>query len=155
MAKPYVYLGELLVKKGVITSQQLQDALEEQKKTGQPLGATLIHMGFVSEEQAILPSLAEKFNISFISLKTTTISQTALARLPAKAVNHYKVFPVKYENGVLTVAMGNPWEIAVLDDLAMVAQARIQAVLAGERDIIEAIREHYGLGAETIERMMS
>ena len=51
--------------------------------------------------------------------------------------------------------MGNPWEIAVLDDLAMVAHAHIQPVLAGEKDIIEAIREHYGLGAETIERMMS
>ena len=64
------------------------------------------------------------------------------------------VFPVKFENGVLTVAMGNPWEIGILDDLAMVAHAHIQPVLAGERDINEAIREHYGLGAETIEKMM-
>ena len=155
MARINVYLGELLVKKGVITPKQLQDALEEQKKTGLPLGATLIRMGIVSEEQAILPSLAEKFNINFVSLKSIVISQEALNRLPAKAVNHYKVFPVKYENGVLTVAMGNPWEIAVLDDLAMVAHAHIQPILAGERDIIEAIRDHYGLGAEPIERMMS
>ena len=155
MAKPHVYLGDLLVNRGVITPQQLQEALEEQKKTGQLLGATLIRMGIVSEEQAILPSLAEKFNISFVSLKSTVVSQEALTRLPAKAVNHYKVFPVKYENGILTVAMGNPWDIAILDDLAMVAHAHIQPVLAGEKDIIEAIREHYGLGAETIERMMS
>ena len=145
MSKPYIYLGELLVKKGVITSQQLQDALEEQKKTGEPLGAALIRMGIVSEEQVILPSLAEKFNIGFVSLKSSAVSQSALARLPAKAVNHYKVFPVKYENGILTVAMGNPWDIAVLDDLAMVSHAQIQPVLAGEKDIIEAIREHYGL----------
>jgi len=155
MPKSRIYLGELLVKKGVITPQQLQDALEEQKRTGQLLGAVLIRMGIVSEEQAILPSLAEKFNISFISLKSIVVSQEALTRLPAKAVNHYKVFPVKYENGILTVAMGNPWEVAVLDDLAMVAHAQIEPVLAGEKDIIEAIREHYGLGAETIERMMS
>jgi len=45
MVKPHVYLGELLVKKGVITPEQLQTALEEQKKTGLPLGATLIGMG--------------------------------------------------------------------------------------------------------------
>ena len=155
MVKPHVFLGELLVKKGVITEKQLQDALVEQKKSGLPLGATLIKMGIVSEEQAILPTLAEKFNISFISLKTTPVSQDALVRLPAKAVNYYKVFPVKIENGELVVAMANPWEISVLDDLAMVAHAPIQPVLAGESDIIEAIREHYGLGAETIERMMS
>ncbi len=89
------------------------------------------------------------------SLKSITVSQEALTRLSAKAVNHYKVFPVKFENGILTVAMGNPGDIAVLDDLSMVAHAHIQPVLATERDIIEAIREHYGLGAETIERMMS
>jgi len=155
MNKPHIYLGELLVKKGIITAEQLTASLEEQKKTGLPLGATLIGMGIVSEEQAILPILAEKFNINFVSLKTIIISQVALSRLPAKAVNHYKVFPVKYENGALTVAMSNPWDIAILDDLAMVAHATIQPVLAGETDITEAIREHYGLGAETIERMMS
>jgi type II secretory ATPase GspE/PulE/Tfp pilus assembly ATPase PilB-like protein len=99
--------------------------------------------------------MAEKFNINSISLKSTAVSQTALARLSAKAVNHYKVFPVKFENGVLTVAMSNPEEVTVLDDLAMVAHAHIQPVLAEEKEIIEAIREHYGLGAETIERMMS
>ena len=99
--------------------------------------------------------MAEKPNTDPISLKSTVISPTALAKLTAKAVNHYKVFPVKFENGTLTVAMSDPGEITVLDDLAMVTHAHIEAVLAEEKDIIEAIREHYGLGAETIERMMS
>jgi type II secretory ATPase GspE/PulE/Tfp pilus assembly ATPase PilB-like protein len=155
MTNPHIYLGELLVKKGVITSQQLQDALEEQDKTGHPLGDTLVRMGILTEEQARLPLLAEKFKIGFVTLKSSPPSPEALARLPAKAVNHYKVFPVGYDNGILTVAMSRPWEIAVIDDLTMVAHAHIQPVLAGESDIIEAIREHYGLGAETIERMMS
>jgi type II secretory ATPase GspE/PulE/Tfp pilus assembly ATPase PilB-like protein len=88
-------------------------------------------------------------------LKSIEVPQEVLTRLPAKAVNHYKVFPVKYEEGTLTVAIADPWKIDVLDDLAMVSQSRIEAVLAEEEDIIEAIRQHYGLGAETIERMMS
>jgi len=150
-----IHLGELLVKNGVITPLQLKDALEEQKRTGQPLGQTLIFMGIVGEEKAILPSLSEKFDISLVSLKSISVSPAALARLPAKAVNHYKVFPVKYENGTLTVAMSNPWEISVLDDLGMMAHAYIQPVLAGEREIVEAIRQYYGVGAETIEKMMS
>src|ERR1700690_1766564 len=90
-----------------------------------------------------------------ISLKSIEVSQAALTRLPAKAVNLYKVFPINFENGTLTVAMSNPEEVTVLDDLGMVAQAHMQPVLATEKDIIEAIRGHYGLGAETIERMMS
>jgi len=122
MPKSRLYLGELLVKKGVISPKQLQEALEEQKKAG--------------------------------LLGVITISPEALARLPAKAVNHYKAFPIKYENGVLTVAMSNT-EISVLDDLSMIADAQIEPVLAEEKDVIEAIREYYGLGAETIEKMMS
>ncbi len=148
-------LGELLVQKGIITAQQLQQALEEQKKTGQPLGLTLVHMGLITDEKTVFPLLAEKFDIGFVSLKSVEASAEAISRLPAKAVNHYKVFPVKFENGLLTVAMTNPWKLNVLDDLAMVARGPIQPVLAEEKDINEAIREHYGLGAETIERMMS
>ena len=70
MHESNVYLGELLVRKGVITFTQLQEALEQQKKTGQPLGATLVYMGVVSQEESIFTSLAEKFNINFVSLKS-------------------------------------------------------------------------------------
>ena len=89
-----------------------------------------------------------------VSLKSMIVSPEALSRLPAKAVNHYKVFPVKFENGVLTVAMDDLSDIALQDDLAMIAQAQIDPVLADAREIVEAIREHYGVGAVTIERMM-
>lgn len=149
------YLGQMLIEKKIITPEQLQLALAEQRKTGLFLGTTLLNMGFIREEQDLLPSLAEKLGIGFVNLKTMDVPQEVLNRLPAKAVNHYKVFPVKYGLGVLTVAMANPWDVPVLDDLATVAGAKIQTVLAGERDILEAIREHYGVGAETIERMMS
>ncbi|MBI4309696.1 MAG: type II/IV secretion system protein, partial [Candidatus Omnitrophica bacterium] len=98
---------------------------------------------------------AEKPDIPFVSLKSMVVSADVLARLSAKAVNHYKVFPVKYEQGTLFIATNSPLDMSVLDDLVMVAKCKIQPVLAGENDILEAIREHYGVGAETIERMMS
>ena len=79
-----VYLGQLLVEKGIITPEQLQMALEEQKQSGQPLGATLISMGIVNEEQAILPSLAEKFGIPFVTLKSIQVPANVLARLPCQ-----------------------------------------------------------------------
>ncbi len=144
----------MLVEKGIITAEQLEMALEEQRKTGQLLGAVLINMGIVGEELAILPILAEKFGVGFVSLKAMVVPPDVLVRLPAKAVNYYKVFPIKYEQDTLVIAMSNPWDMLILDDLAMVAKCKIQPVLAGEIDILEAIREHYGVGAETIERMM-
>lgn len=150
-----VYLGQLLVEKGIITPEQLALALEEQRKSGQMLGMTLISLGFIDEEEAFLPTLAEKLGIGYTSLKSMVVGHDVLARLPAKAINHYKIFPLTYELGVLTVAINNPWDVGVLDDLAAISHSKIQPVLAGERDIQEAIREHYGVGAETIERMMS
>ncbi len=153
--KSHVYLGQLLIDKGIITKDQLDLALEEQRKTGQLLGVTLMTMGIISDEQALLPALAEKLGVSFVALKNLQFSADVLNRIPAKAINLYKVFPIKFENGLLTVAMSNPWDVAVLDDLAAVARSRILPVLAGERDILEAVREHYGVGAETIERMMT
>lgn len=154
MRKDHVYLGQILVERGIITPEQLQKALEEQRKTGHKLGVTLVNMGVV-EPDALLPALAEKLGIEHVVLKNSTILPDVLGRLPAKAVNYYKVFPLKFEHGLLTVAMSNPWEVSILDDLSTVCKDRIQPVLADEKDINDAIREYYGVGAETVERMMS
>ncbi|MBF0510787.1 MAG: Flp pilus assembly complex ATPase component TadA [Candidatus Omnitrophica bacterium] len=155
MEKTPLFLGQILVHHNIINSTQLDQALAEQKKTGELLGHALLRMGFVKKEQAFLPLLAEKLNVELVFLKSIAISQEALKRLSIKALNHYKVFPFKFENDTLTVAMSKPQDIAVLDDLSMMAHARIKPALASEADIIEAIRIYYGLGAETIEKMMS
>ncbi len=148
-------LGELLVERGIITPQQLNQALAEQKKSGQLLGLTLIRLGYVDQEQLMLPLLASQLGVEFINLNDSEPQASALSRLPAKAANHYKVFPIKFENGMLTVAMNNPLDVHAIDDIGLLAKAKVVPVLAGLREIEDAIRSFYGVGAETIERMMS
>jgi type II secretory ATPase GspE/PulE/Tfp pilus assembly ATPase PilB-like protein len=152
-----VLFGQMLVDRRIITAEQLSFALEEQKKAGQPLGITLVRMGFVSSEQAFLPVLAERNNVGFVVLKNTLVAPDVLARVPPKVANHYKVFPVRYDARTLYVALchGSAWDIAVLDDLAMLTRCRIVPLLAAEKDILDAIHESYGVGAETIEKMMT
>ncbi len=147
-------LGELLVEKKVISPEQLDAALREQKKTGELLGLTLLRLGFVPEEAAYLPILAEHFGVEFISLKDVTVSPDAIAKLPAKFAYHYKVMPVAFAHGVLKVAMARPLDIHALDDLGIIVKTRIKSVLSSEKDILETIRKYYGIGAETIEQMM-
>ncbi len=147
-------LGEVLLNQGALLQDQLNTALEEQKRTKELLGDICLRLGYISDEQVILSCLARQLNIETVSLKTIPPDQSALARLPAKVANYYKVFPVRFTQGILTVAVHNPLDLRLIDDLNLVSRSSVAMVLASQKEIIEAIREHYGLGAETIEQMM-
>ncbi len=147
-------LGQFLLNQGAVAQEQLDAALDEQKRTKELLGQILLRKGYISDEQVILTCLSDQLHIETISLKQITPDANALARLPAKAANYYKVFPINMSNGVLKVAVHDPLDLRVLDDLNLMARCPVVTVLASQKEIIEAIREHYGLGAETIEQMM-
>jgi len=147
-------LGQLLVKEKIITEQQLQIALDEQKKTKELLGVALMRLGFVDEELIYLPVLAAQLGVEFVNLKIAQISKEAISKISAKVAEHYQVMPVEYKDGVLTVAVNRPLDIRLLDDLAVICKTRITPALASTKDVAEAIRKHYGLGADTIDQMM-
>lgn len=147
-------LGQLLIKEKIITEKQLHTALEEQKKTKELLGVALVRLGFVDEEMFYLPVLAAQLGVEFVNLKKAQISKEAISKISAKVAEHYQAMPVAYEDGVLTVAVNRPLDIRLLDDLAVICKTRITPVLASTKDVLEAIRKHYGLGADTIDQMM-
>ena len=147
-------LGQMLVEKNVITPEQLETALKEQKKTRELLGITLVKLGFVNEEDVYLPVLAEQLGVEYIRLKEMEISPEAISRIPAKFVSYYKIIPVEFKGDTLTVALTRPLDIHVLDEIRLVAKSKLKSVLASEKDILIAIRKYYGTGAETIEQMM-
>lgn len=152
--KSGVRLGQLLIKKGIITSQQLEVALKEQEKTQELLGLTLLRLGFVDEEKVYLPILAQQLGLDFVDLKERKIAPEAIQQIPAKFVYHYKTIPVAYDGETLTIALSKPFDIHILDGVALIVKAKIKSVLASEKDIMEAVRKYYGLGAETIEKIM-
>ncbi len=147
-------LGQLLVQKRIITPEQLHTALTQQQKTKELLGITLIRLGYVDEEKIFLPVLAEELGVEFVSLKEIDISMDAISRIPAKIAEHYQVVPVDYRADVLTIALTNPLDIHVLDEVSLVSGLKVKSILASQKEIAEAIRKYYGLGAETIEKMM-
>ena len=147
-------LGQLLIEKKIITPQQLETALKKQKETGELLGVILLGLGFVDEATVFLPILAGQFGVEYINLKDATIPPEVLKIVPAKIAIHYKTIPVDFKNGVVTLAMSKPRDVHVLDEISLVVNQFATAVLASEKDIMEAIRKYYGLGAETIEQMM-
>jgi len=145
-------LGEILIDKGLITSEQLQEALAQQRKTGEFIGTILIKKKFIKEKE-LFEVLSEQLHIDYVNLKDITIERSVIEKVPAKFSWHYKIIPVRFSGNKLTVATSDP--LRSLNDLRLFLNYEIEPVLASESEILEAARKYYGVGAETVESIMS
>ncbi len=136
-------LGEILLDQGIINQQQLDEALEEQKKSGRLLGRVMVDMGFISEDR-ILEALGIQVGMRVSSLSDLNIPEEVINMLPASVAQVYNVIPVKFEDNVLTVALSDPLNVNVLDDLRFVLNCKVQGAIASEEEISEALEKYYG-----------
>jgi len=155
MKKTKFPLGQMLIEKKIITQEQLDIALKKQKESGNLLGSVLLELGFIDEETMFLPVLAKQFDVEFVNLKSMDIPKEVISMFPAKFATHYQVIPIEFKNEVLTLATTKPIDLHTLDEIGLVVNNKINTVLASEKDILEAIRKYYGVGAETIDQMMN
>lgn len=146
-------LGEMLVKNKIITQEQLEQVLKIQKDTGELLGTIIIKQGYTTEEQ-ILQTLSEQIGVAYIKIKELEISPTVIEKVPAKFACYYKIMPLWFESDRLVIAVTNPLDLRMIDDVRLVLGSEVEPILASEKDISEAIRLYYGVGAETIEKIM-
>jgi len=153
MRKSDLRLGEMLVEEKTITQEQLNEALREQKKTQELIGEVLIRLGYATEE-SVLIALSDKLGVAYFKIKDIDIPPEIIEKVPAKFACYYKIIPIKIENHILTLAVTNPLDLAILDDIKLVLKYDIDPVMAGERDILEAIKKYYGVGAETVEKII-
>lgn len=147
-------LGDILVEKKIITGYELEQAVKEQQKTKEALGSVLVRMGFISERQ-LLQILAEQQGIPFVEFKDIKIDDKAVKSVPAKFAVHYKVMPIAIDGHMLTIATSNPFDMWPVDDLETNLGFRVERVLSSSSDILEMIRKYYGVGADTIERILA
>ncbi len=151
MAKP---IGTILVEKKLVAPEELNRALAGQEKNGESLGSVLIKMGTLTEKQ-LLQAFSEQLNIPFVNLKDLSIKQDVIDRVPARLVQHYKVMPVEWEKESLTMALSDPQHMWSLEDIGLHLGCSVEPVLACEGQIIEAIAKYYGVGADTIEKILA
>ena len=146
-------LGEILIREGLITQRDLEKGLKEHKKSGEYLGRTLVKLGILSEDN-LVEILSREWGIPSIKLKETSIDVKILSKVSAKFASHYKLIPISLEDNVLSIAISDPFNIQVIDDLKLLLGYEIKTYLAGENDIDEALKKYYGVGAETIEKII-
>jgi type IV pilus assembly protein PilB len=147
------FLGTLLVEKRLITSEQLEDALEERERTGEILGHILVEFGFVSEEQ-ILQVLGEHLGMGTISLKNKDISDEVIRRIGPTTARAYGVVPVQADDGSITVALSDPLNISILDDLRFMLDTPVRGMVASKEDIDTALQKYYGDAGESVQDLL-
>ena len=147
-------LGDILVEKGLITKDDLSKALEIQQDEKTFLGRVLVDQGLVAESD-LLETLSEQQGLSFVKLRDRVISDDIVRLVPAKFVRHYNIMPISFADDVLTIAVSNPFDMWPVDDLESNLGYRVERVLATSADISECIQKHYGVAADTIERILT
>ena len=143
-----IRIGDALINSGVITEQQLKEALEYAKKKGQKLGEALIDMSIISETD-LLVSLSEQLGIPVVQEENLIIDPSLIHEIPYNLAKKYNLIPMSLQNGRLIVATSDPLNISIIDDIESRARRAISLVLAPSRKISESI-EHYYSGAEHI-----
>lgn len=145
-------LGEALIRNGIITLEQLDQALDVQRQTGEFLGQILIRFGFISEA-TLVEILADQFELPLVDPEKLAVHKTVLDRVPPKVAQHYHIFPMKLAEGKLTLAMNEPPDFDLVQELSAILGTEFQVVLAERAKIDEAIQRHYGIGASIVERL--
>jgi type IV pilus assembly protein PilB len=136
-------LGELLTKAKLITPQQLQQALEEQKQSGGRVGEHLVRLNYVTEED-ILDCLSQQYGVPSINLRHFEIDESIIRLIPADVARKYQFIPVSKTGATLTVAMADPTNVFAMDDITFITGYRVEPVVASEEALREAIDRYYG-----------
>jgi type IV pilus assembly protein PilB len=145
MTNEHRRLGDLLIGENVITPQDLTDAIEEQRRTGELLGATLVRMGLVTETQ-LAKALQIQLGLPLIDLDQVPADEHALALVTEELARKYAALPLEIEDRrTLRVAMADPLHVAALEDLRFHSGMFIRPVLALPSAIQESIERYYHL----------
>jgi len=145
-------IGAELVKRGLITSEQVQEGLQVQARTGGYLGRALVKLGYLREAD-LLRVLADQLSVQYVDLKNCDIQEAAIKKVPAKFATHYRLIPIRLERNVLTICVSDPLEMGTVDDLRTLLNCEVKLAISDEAGILEAIKKHYGIGASALEQV--
>ncbi|RKY78162.1 type II secretion system protein GspE [candidate division KSB1 bacterium] len=136
-------LGEALIEKELISPIELKKALEKQRKTGKRLGEILIEEKLLSED-TLLEILSQKLNIPKVKIENQAVDSDTVQLIPYEIAKKHKLIPLFRVGNSLTIAMADPLDIYAIDTVRHLTGMQIKVVLAGEKDVEQAIEKFYG-----------
>ena len=136
-------LGDILVEAGVISAQQLQEALSKQKILGKRLGKVLVDTGITTED-SIATTLAAQMSIPYLNLNEITITPEVLTTIPDGIVRSHNLLPVKLEGNRLQITMSDPLDVFIIDEITFQTGYELEIGISPESQIEAAIKHYYG-----------
>jgi type II secretion system protein E len=145
-------IGTVLIDRGLVSPQQLQDAVREQARTGERLDHLLVRQGLVTATQ-VLEAIGHQFAMPIVDLDHVEVKPEVLRALPARFVFRQRCVPLEDRDGTLRIATSDPFELTAFDELKLLTGRSIDLVLADEQDIRKFIRQHYGVAGDTLDEL--
>ncbi len=149
-------LGEQLIVAGLLTEVQLDLARREQQRNGGRLAPILVQLGFVAPE-TLAEFLGWQAGTRAINLNRVSVDQTVLSLIPLDVARRCLAMPLSRQNGTLTVALADPFDVTAVDTLQQVSGLGIEVVTAPERDILNCLDLYYSSGdtiGESIDKIL-
>ena len=146
LGRKKVRLGELLVNSGVLSNEQLQQALDNPARQGKKLGEFLVDEGIVSEDD-LARALSKQLDLDMIDLQSANVDKEVLNLVPVNVLKKNKIFPFGYKENnfnVLMVAMADPLDYNAIDDINIITNFQVEPVVATTRSIMLAIDKYFG-----------
>lgn len=147
-------LVESLVSEGLISAERLAEAETLASASYSPLASILVQQGFV-DEGGFLRLYGRLHGMEFVSLREVTIDASAARSISAKLAAHYHVMPLRRAPGGITIAVSDPLDLRAAEDIETNLGMRVERVLACRADIETALQHYYGVGADTVERILA
>ena len=136
-------LGELLVKSGKITSDQLEEALSAQQAEGGRVGTHLVKMGFIDDDD-LVEFLSQRYGVPAINLGEIEVDESIISIIPAEVARKYTILPVSKAGAKLTIAMVDPTNVFAMDDVKFMTGYNVEPVVASDSSLRGAIDQYYG-----------
>lgn len=144
-----------LAERGLMTEKDLERFEQEQSQSPDtPIHEILIGKGFAKEED-VLPLLADELGMEHVDLTEVQVQDDALKDVPLKLLHRHSLMPLSRENGTLTVATGDPFDVNAIDELQTLTGLSILPVLGSTDEITRLIRSHFGVGGETVSALVA
>lgn len=147
MGKRRLAIGDILIDEGLLSPEQVEEALLVQQKTGEKIGRILKNRGYITSLQ-LSRALAKQQRMDFVSLSSLSIPADAIASVPENLCRKYSLIPIEFEPGSVKVALSDPMNLMALDDLRIFLGCEIRPVVAAEDDILKAISIYYDKNAK-------
>jgi len=147
-------LGDILVEQGVITPLDLDEAVQRQRLTSEMMGRVLVSMG-LCEEQDIVEALGVQAGMERVDLTKIKIRDDVLRKITSDVAKFYNIIPLREQNGTLVVAMADPLNLTILDDLRQITGMEVKGAISNHQDVATSLKANYGGETQSIHETLS